>query len=79
MKECYGKMFPEIPDLHQVNHVASGRIFQAEIRSKGPFHREPILDMDLKAWEECRRCPQYSGCFDLSNARLVIQQLLYKV
>ncbi len=29
--------------------------------------------------EECRQCPQYSGCYDLSNARIVMQQVLYKV
>jgi hypothetical protein len=79
MKECYGKMFPELPELHQINHTASGKVFQAQIRSLGPFQRDPHLEMNLIAWEECQQCPQYRSCYDLSNARLVMQQVLYQV
>jgi hypothetical protein len=79
MKECYGKIFPELPELNQINHTASGKVFQAQIRSIGPFHREPHLAMNLKAWEECQQCPHYNSCYDLSNARLAMQQALYRV
>lgn len=79
MKDCYGKIFPELPELHQINQTASGKVFLAQIRSNGPFHREPQLEMNLKAWEECQQCPHYNGCYDLSNARLAMQEALCRI
>lgn len=79
MKECHGKMFPEISELLLTNHTASGKVFQARLSSIGPFQREPVLEMQAGAWEDCQQCPQYRSCYDLSMARMTLEQTIYRI
>lgn len=79
MKECYGKMFPPLTALRQLNHTASGKVFAAQIHSDGPMQHEPQLTVSLEEWEDCQGCPQYRRCYDLSNAKLAMEQTLYRI
>lgn len=79
MKECYGQMFPSLPKLRNLNHTINGKVFQAEIHSDGPMQHEPHLTVNLAEWMDCQQCPDYRSCYDLSQARLAMEQALYHI
>ena len=79
MKGCYGKIFPLLTALRQINHTVSGKVFAAQIHSDGPMQHEPHLAVKLEEWEDCQQCPEYRSCYELSNAKLAMERALYRI
>ena len=34
------------------------------------------LEIDLQAWQDCRKCPDFENCRDFSSAKLEMQRVL---
>ena len=75
MKECFGNIYP---DLEQVpfGSTVSGKVFRIRVAKYGPGHRDRKLEVDSQAWQECQRCADFRNCYDFSNAKLRMQQVL---
>ena len=78
MKDCFGKIFPDLSRVEN-NKLLAGKVFKVRINCTGMMPQSRQLESDLQAWEECQRCEQYRGCFDLSIARLAIQGQLSRI
>ncbi len=72
---CYGNLFPDLTHLKR-GKPEEGQAFRAVITGCGTGARGRGLEVKLGAWEECSRCPDYRGCYDLSVAKLLIHQVL---
>jgi hypothetical protein len=75
MKSCFGTIYPDLQQVDFGKRV-NGKVFQIFIDTRGPGHRERKLDIDLAAWEDCRRCEDFQDCYQFSSARLEVQQAL---
>ncbi len=65
---CYGNLFPtrEPP--------TTGEVFQ--LQPAGPvgiMPRRRAVETDLQAWDNCRACPEVDGCYQLSMAKLLLE------
>ena len=72
MKPCYGTIFPD-PTKIQFFQPAAGKVFQVQINTLGPGHRDTRLDTSLEDWEQCTQCEEYRTCLDFSMASLVFK------
>jgi hypothetical protein len=75
MKTCFGTIYPGLEQF-QFGKPMAGKVFQIIVNTLGPGHRDRKLDIDLDAWEDCRRCEDFQNCLDFSNAKLQMQRVL---
>lgn len=75
MTECFGNIYPDLTRI-EYNKDIAGKVFTVRINSHGLVHGRPRLKANMKAWEDCQKCELYPSCFDLSNAKLAMQQAL---
>ena len=75
MKTCFGTIYPDLEQF-QFGKPMAGKVFQINVNTLGPGHRDRKLDIDLDAWEVCRRCEDFKNCRDFSNAKLQMQSVL---
>ena len=78
MKDCLGTMYPDLAEF-RFNQELAGKVFRMKVSTIGPGHRDRHLEIDEKAWKECQACEFYRSCFDLSNARLAMQQAMSQI
>jgi hypothetical protein len=78
MKACFGKIYPDLSRI-EFNKEIAGKVFHLRIGSQGMMHQFPQLKPDLTEWEDCQHCESYRSCFDLSNAKLAIQQVVSRI
>jgi hypothetical protein len=78
MKDCFGKIFPDLEQIEFGRPVA-GRVFQILVRSRGPCHRERSLQVDASAWKECEKCDDFRSCYDFSTAKLNMQRVIREI
>lgn len=73
--ECYGKMFPDFTRLKRKEPL-EGQAFTALVVSSGTGAQGRTLAVKREAWEKCVSCPDYRTCYDLSLARLLMNNIL---
>ena len=73
MKECYGTIFPDMSQF-RFGKELPGKVFRLRINTVGPGHRDRHLQVSLEQWQDCQQCELLRSCYDLSNAKLTMQQ-----
>ena len=73
--DCYGTMFPDFARLRHKQKV-EGRAFSALIVSSGTGWQGRTLEVKRDAWEKCVACADYRTCYDLSLAKLLMNDML---
>jgi hypothetical protein len=70
---CYGNQFPDVLHLYN-DQTIRGKVFALTLMTAGSL---PIVDRDVgadvKQWDECRRCPEFEHCYQLSMGKLALQ------
>ena len=68
------------PDLLRLDHNVEnrGRVASIFIESLGIGIQSHRLTIDEKAWSECVKHPNFRACYDLSMARLALQEAILK-
>jgi len=75
MKSCFGTIYPDLNQM-QFGKPLAGKVFQICVDSLGAGHKDRTLEIDLKAWQDCRECPDFENCRDFSGAKLEMQRVL---
>ena len=73
--ECYGKMFPDFMGLKRKERL-EGQAFAALVTGSGTGAQGRSLEFKEEAWEKCVACPDYRTCYDLSLAKLEMNDVL---
>ncbi len=68
-----GDLFPDMLHLAK-NRLNKGRVFGVLLESHGMGIQNRKIVVDKKAWEECAKSPNFRACYDLSIAKLALQQ-----
>lgn len=68
-------LFPDTLHLDP-NKCHRGRIASAVVESCGIGVQGRLMTIDQKAWEECVKNPNFRACYDLSMAKLTLQEVL---
>lgn len=67
---CYGRLFPET-----IHGDSKGKVFSLRyVTPVGMMPRRTQPVVDLNAWDECSKCPDFENCYKLSMAKLAIAQ-----
>ncbi|MDN0084959.1 hypothetical protein QU487_19790 [Crenobacter sp. SG2305] len=70
-----GDMFPDLLAL-EPNMINRGRIFSVTIMATGLGVQAREMTVDQAAWVACSRSPHFRSCYDLSLAKLALQQAI---
>jgi hypothetical protein len=71
--ECYGKMFPSV-NSPRTDVPLRGKVFTAKLESAGGMAiATRTTGVDLDAWSECVKCPDFDHCYKLSMAKLALE------
>ncbi len=73
--ECYGAMFPDFTRLKRKEKL-EGQAFTALVVTSGTGAQGRNLELKREAWDKCLACPDYRTCYDLSRARLEMNDVL---
>jgi hypothetical protein len=73
MKDCFGTIYPDLSQF-RFGKESVGKVFRLKIDTLGPGHRDRHLETDLVQWRDCMRCEEFRGCYDLSTAKMAMQQ-----
>ena len=70
---CYGNLFPDA--LHLTNdRTMKGKVFSLALTTAGGLWRaDRRADADVSEWDECRQCPEFEHCYQLSLGKLMLQ------
>lgn len=72
-KSCYGTLFPSVLCL-EADQVVSGKVFSYEQRRAGGFLvSQRRVAANQVAWDECRLCPEFTDCYQLSLGKLSLE------
>lgn len=74
-RECYGNMFPDFTRLRRTEAL-EGQAFTARVVSSGTGAQGRNLAVKIEAWEKCAACLDYRTCYDLSLAKLEMNNVL---
>ncbi len=75
LPECYGLMFPDFTKLKRKEKL-EGQAFAAMVVSSGTGPQGRSLEVKREAWGKCVECPDYRTCYDLSRAKLEMNEVL---
>jgi hypothetical protein len=78
MKTCFGTIFPD-PMKMQFFQPAAGKVFQVQISTLGPGHRDVKLDANMEEWQKCTECEEYRKCLDFCMASLAFKQAVARI
>jgi hypothetical protein len=74
-KTCYGTMFHD--SLHfSVNDNMQGKVFSFELDSVGLARTGRSIQTDIKEWDDCVACPEFSHCYKLCMAKLALENAI---
>jgi hypothetical protein len=73
--DCYGTMFPDFTRLKRKEKL-HGQAFTALVVSSGTGAQGRNLEVKCEGWEKCVACPDYRTCYDLSLAKLEMNDVL---
>ena len=74
-RECYGTMFPNFARLKWKEKLI-GQAFTALVVSSGTGAQGRNLEVNREAWAKCVECADYRTCYDLSVAKLLMNNVL---
>ena len=74
-QECYGRMFPDFTRLKR-KEALEGQAFTTLVVSSGTGAQGRTLEVKGEAWEKCVACADYRTCYDLSLAKLEMNDVL---
>ena len=72
---CYGGMLPGFTRLKRKEKL-EGQAFAALVVSSGTGAQGRSLEVKREAWEKCVACTDYRTCYDLSLAKLEMNNVL---
>ena len=73
-QECYGKLFPSIENAEpNVDHKGKALSFRVE-RTEMIVPPRRVTKVDSTQWDECTQCAEFENCYQLSMARLQLEQ-----
>jgi hypothetical protein len=75
MKTCFGTIYPDL-ERFQFSKPIAGKVFHISVDTLGAGHRDRKLEIDVEAWQDCRKCEDFRNCLDFSNAKLQMQEVL---
>ena len=75
LPDCYGTMFPDFTRLKRKEKL-EGQAFTALVVSSGTGAQGRSLEVKPEAWGKCVACPDYRTCYDLSLAKLEMNNVL---
>ncbi len=78
MKSCYGTIFPDLVKF-QFFKPATGKVFQVQVNTLGPGHRDTKLEANLEEWQKCTNCEEFRSCYDFSMATLAFKQAVVRI
>jgi len=72
-KSCYGGMFPD--PLHPDNdRRIKGKVYSYILSTAGGLIRnDRQVSADIREWDDCRQCPEFSHCYQLCLGKLALQ------
>ncbi len=73
--ECYGTMFPDFTKLKR-KEKQDGQAFTALVVGSGTGAQGRSLEVKADAWGKCVACSDYRTCYDLSLAKLSMNNVL---
>lgn len=73
--ECYGTIFPDFTRL-KFKEKLDGYAFTALVASSRTGAEGRHLEVKPEAWEKCVRCSDYRMCYDISLAKMLINNVL---
>ena len=73
--ECYGTIFPDFMRLH-FKEPLEGQAFTAMVSCSGTGTQGRKLEVKPDAWGKCVACPDYRTCYDLSLAKMLMNNIL---
>ena len=73
--DCYGTMFPDFTRLKRHERL-EGQAFTALVESSGTGAQGRTLEVKREGWEKCVACADYRTCYDLSLAKLEMNDVL---
>jgi hypothetical protein len=76
LRDCYGKLFPDFTRLKRGEQ--DGQAFSAVITGAGTGAHGRNLDVKTEAWLKCSECPDYRSCYELSVAKMLMNQVLMR-
>ena len=73
---CYGAMFPDV--LHaESDRPHRGKVFSIQLQRAGGMIRcNREVSVNTEQWDECRKCPEFDGCYQLSTAKLLLESAI---
>ncbi len=75
LRDCYGKLFPDFARLKR-GEQQDGQAFSAVITGCGTGSHGRNLAIKTEAWLKCSECPDYRSCYELSFAKMLMNQVL---
>ena len=75
LRDCYGKLFPDFTRLKR-GEQQDGQAFSAVITGAGTGAHGRNLDVKTEARLKCSECPDYRSCYELSVAKMLMNQVL---
>jgi hypothetical protein len=75
LRECYGNLFPDFTRLKR-GEPQDGQAFRALISGTGTGAQDRNVEVKAEAWLKCSECPDFRGCYDLSLAKMLMNQVL---
>jgi len=69
--ECYGGMFPDL-SRQIFNTPLKGKAFEVMVGSSGLGITDRTSSVNLEEWTRCTACSEYSECYQLSSAKLLL-------
>jgi hypothetical protein len=78
MKEhmsCYGRLFPSALQ-RESGETRPGVVFAYRFHPPGTVALPPEVTVDIAAWDRCLGCQDFSGCVQLSTAKLTLEMAL---
>ncbi len=75
LRNCYGKLFPDFARLKR-GEQQDGQAFSAVITGCGTGAQVRNLAVKTEAWLKCSECPDYRSCYELSVAKMLMNQVL---
>jgi len=70
-----GDLFPDMTRLED-NKENRGRVASVILESVGIGRQRQQLTIDASAWSECVKHPNFRACYDLSMAKLALEQAM---
>lgn len=75
LRDCYGKLFPRLTRLKR-GEQQEGQAFSAVITGTGTGAQGRNLAVKTEARLKCSDCADYRSCYELSVAKMLMNQVL---